>query len=158
MYVQTLLEESAVSTAVKGALSKAVEIFKAAAAKVALKVIPVLAKAFNKTIEFLKSELQVQADKAAEFAKGGLDKLKEALAGIPAKVKSFAETICTPLPSEELKTTCNKGVTGIVANATGVIATICKAGVPELMKAANETCLKASEAVKGIIDITLYRP
>ena len=131
--LSALLEESTVQTAVTDALSKSVEIFKGAAKKAALKVIPVLAAAINKTMAFLKSELQVQADKAAEFASQGLEKLKTALAGIPPKVQAFAEKICTPLPTTEMKSSCNSGVAGIVANATGVISDICKSAVPEMM-------------------------
>ena len=76
LHVQTLLEESTIQSAVTGALSKAVEIFKEAAAKAVLKVIPIFSKAINKTLTSLKDELQAQADDAAAFASKGLETLK----------------------------------------------------------------------------------
>ena len=83
----------------------------------------------------VKTELQMQADKAVAVAMGALNKLKSTLGQIPTSVQKSIGTLCKPLANvgAGVEKQCSSGATGILKNATGVVGKICKAGVSAMV-------------------------
>ena len=95
--------------------------------------------------------MTAKADEASKTATEGLEKLKTVLTGVPAKVESVINTLCTPLPGADLQATCKTGAAEIVKSASSVLGQICTKGVAELIKLGKAACTKAAEAASGVV-------